>query len=839
MRYLLTLIFCASQVWATAQSPADWWYFGHNAGVEFQSGNPVGVTDGQLFTTEGCASISDPLGDLLFYTDGSTVWDKLHNIMPNGLGLLGNSSATQSAIIVPAPGNPDEYYIITSGINSSIGVRSTLVDMTLNGGLGDVVTTSLNVLLTTNSRENIAAVSHSNGLDYWVIMHQDQTDSVKAFHVSSSGINLTPVVSLTGQFMYMLVGSIKASPNGDYVACGSQTPDSKIKIMRFDNATGQITDSFLWESFVVSDPYGIEFSPDSKVLYVSDGWGQSRELVQYNVSVWDSAAIVSSEYLVEDSISNGQIQLGPDQRIYLTSQGFFNGPVDVDSFLHRINNPNVLGVGCDFEQNAVYLEGREATKGLPPFIASFFNASFETSGFCFGDSTYFVMDTVGVDSFGWEFGDPNSGSQNTSTDTFPAHLFTDTGAFTITLIAKFDTTYDTVSSTIFIYPRQFLELGPDTTACFGSPIILDVGLPYSSYLWQDSSTADTFLVESDSLIWCTLFGVCDTVSDTINIAFDTIPIIDLGPDTTICELVGYVIDVDLQVDAVHYWYYDHWNDNDSVDTLNVLQTGLYVFFAENACGSFVDSVDITITPLPDSALLPPDTLNCFDSEIVLVRPINDSITYVWSDSSDSKTYIVDTTEQVWLAAFNDCGFIVDTINIIFNGEIQTELGEDTTICDEDSILLTTNDSLATFIWNSGDSVDSVWTVPGETFNYIVTITLRDCELREQREVVADELACPPLDCTIRFDNIFTPNGDGINDRFRINSDCNIFSYSLAIYNRWGQLIHYTINPAFGWDGFVNGEEASNGTYFYKLEYKDDVVINVDRYSYQGSFTLKR
>ncbi|MBT6979472.1 MAG: gliding motility-associated C-terminal domain-containing protein, partial [Flavobacteriales bacterium] len=169
----------------------------------------------------------------------------------------------------------------------------------------------------------------------------------------------------------------------------------------------------------------------------------------------------------------------------------------------------------------------------------------------------------------------------------------------------------------------------------------------------------------------------------------------------------------------------------------------------------------------------------------------------------------------------------------------TELGEDTTICDEDSILLTTNDSLATFIWNSGDSVDSVWTVPGETFNYIVTITLRDCELREQREVVADELACPPLDCTIRFDNIFTPNGDGINDRFRINSDCNIFSYSLAIYNRWGQLIHYTINPAFGWDGFVNGEEASNGTYFYKLEYKDDVVINVDRYSYQGSFPLKR
>ena len=80
------------------------WYFGTYAGLDFTSGTPVPIFDGQLSTSEGCASVSNNNGDLLFYTDGRFVYDKNHNQMPNGSGLLGDPSSTQSAVVCPKPG---------------------------------------------------------------------------------------------------------------------------------------------------------------------------------------------------------------------------------------------------------------------------------------------------------------------------------------------------------------------------------------------------------------------------------------------------------------------------------------------------------------------------------------------------------------------------------------------------------------------------------------------------------------------------------------------------------------------------------------------------------------
>ena len=106
---IFILIFLPAVVFS--QNEANIWYFGENAGIDFNSGSPVALTDGQLFTDEGCATISDTSGNLLFYTDGSTVYDKNHAIMPNGTGLLGNNSSTQSAIIVKKPGSNTIYFL--------------------------------------------------------------------------------------------------------------------------------------------------------------------------------------------------------------------------------------------------------------------------------------------------------------------------------------------------------------------------------------------------------------------------------------------------------------------------------------------------------------------------------------------------------------------------------------------------------------------------------------------------------------------------------------------------------------------------------------------------------
>src|SRR2546421_10634416 len=99
---LLSVFFLLAQK-SFAQKEANIWYFGNYGGVDFNSGSPVVLTNSAMSAFEGCTSIANHNGQLLFYTDGMSVWNKNHAIMFNGTGLDGNSSSTQSGVIVPQP----------------------------------------------------------------------------------------------------------------------------------------------------------------------------------------------------------------------------------------------------------------------------------------------------------------------------------------------------------------------------------------------------------------------------------------------------------------------------------------------------------------------------------------------------------------------------------------------------------------------------------------------------------------------------------------------------------------------------------------------------------------
>ena len=184
-----------------AQLEANNWYFGNYAGVSFSSGEPIALLDGALSTREGCATISDTNGNLLFYTDGQTVWNKNHLLMQNGGGLLGHPSSTQSAIIVPKPGSNTIYYIFTvpQALNYD-GLRYSVVDMTLAGGLG-AVTNQKNILLIQPVVEKVTAVRHANNIDIWVITHGRDNNTFYSFLITSAGVNMIPVITTIVQFM--------------------------------------------------------------------------------------------------------------------------------------------------------------------------------------------------------------------------------------------------------------------------------------------------------------------------------------------------------------------------------------------------------------------------------------------------------------------------------------------------------------------------------------------------------------------------------------------------------------------------------------------------------------
>ncbi|MEO7523998.1 MAG: hypothetical protein ABIT58_07875, partial [Ferruginibacter sp.] len=81
------------------------WYFGFHAAVSFNTNPPSGLGNSAMLQEEGCATMCDINGNLLFYTNGINVWNRNHQIMSNGSGLYGHQSSTQAALIVPLPGS--------------------------------------------------------------------------------------------------------------------------------------------------------------------------------------------------------------------------------------------------------------------------------------------------------------------------------------------------------------------------------------------------------------------------------------------------------------------------------------------------------------------------------------------------------------------------------------------------------------------------------------------------------------------------------------------------------------------------------------------------------------
>lgn len=345
-----------------AQGEGNIWYFGQSAGLDFNSGAPVPLLNGHTYLWEGTAVISDPSGNLLFYTDGLRVWNRLHQIMPNGSGLMGGDSSTQSALIVRQPGSTSLYYVFTNMESGGIvGLRYSVVDMALAGGNGDV-TALKNVPLIATVSEKVTAVRHANGEDYWVLVRKYHSTLYHAFLLTNGGILPGMVTSDVGVMIHGggCVGYMKPDPMGTRIA-SANAYSYGLEVFDFDNNTGMLSNPLFFNGFSYSGVYGVEFSADGNVLYVSEHGGGMGKIYQYNLLAGDQAAIAASRYTVGSISSNsGALQIGPDGRIYHA--------VYMQDHLGVVNNPSQLGAACNYVANGLNLGGRLCYFGLPNIL---------------------------------------------------------------------------------------------------------------------------------------------------------------------------------------------------------------------------------------------------------------------------------------------------------------------------------------------------------------------------------------------------------------------------------------------------------------------------------------
>ena len=209
----------------------------------------------------------DAAGNLLFYSDGDTIYNSLGNIM--NTTNYGCNSSTQAALIIPFPGSSSKYYLFNS-VQEAFphGISYSIIDMTLNGGLGGVI--GANTQLVHPACEKLTAVKNSNGTGYWVICHAYPSNEYYVYPVTASGVG-TPIITPIGLPIISTTntqGFLKSSPDGQKLIAvrlnGANDPN---ELFDFDPATGIISNCIQIPN--TGSPYGTSFSPDNSKLYIS------------------------------------------------------------------------------------------------------------------------------------------------------------------------------------------------------------------------------------------------------------------------------------------------------------------------------------------------------------------------------------------------------------------------------------------------------------------------------------------------------------------------------------------------------------------------------------------
>jgi len=490
---------------ALAQYEANNWYFGNGAGISFSSGKAIALKNGNLYTNEGCASISDNNGNLLFYTDGITVWDREHSPMLNGSGLNGGASSTQSALIVPEPGNLSVYYIFTVGEDAGYnGLSYTKVDMgiedenssdqfnnnkhflapdlKINKGKGKV--TLKNERLLSQATEKLTAIKQSNGTDYWVISHKWNSNAYYVYPLTSHGIG-KPVITRIGLFHGKTTGNknsesigyLKSSSDGKRLASAiCYRMNNGIELFDFDNETGVLANAIKIPAEGYA--YGLSFSPDNSKLYVSFLKGVNG-IVQYNITDLESK---TEEELANSGIgitannedySFGALQSGPDGKIYVARVG---------SFLDVIENPNAEGAGCKYILNAIDLGNRYSTYGLPNIVTSSYEISIGNDTAVCNGPLELRAPTYADASYMWSTGETTQSINVTESGTYRVQIFN-------SLTQRLEIGTIGVS----IVPPITVDLGPDISNC-DKTYVLSAGIKGAKYLWSTGETTSEITV---------------------------------------------------------------------------------------------------------------------------------------------------------------------------------------------------------------------------------------------------------------------------------------------------------------------------------------------------------
>jgi hypothetical protein len=689
---------------------ANIWHFGYGAGLDFNSEIPITLTGGQTkHTWEGFSTLCDTSGNLLFYSDGETIWNNNHEIVENGTGIISHQSSTQASLFIQHPNNDSLIYFFTSRPNnfSNPGIRFSVINIKLNNNKGSVIVK--NKLILTPTTEKLTSINHSNGNDIWILAHGYTTNSYFSFLLTKEGLIECPIESITGNILEDIPplwflntqGNLIANYQGNQVAAAI-LHTGKVEVFDFNNQSGffSIIDTIFFSSKV----YCLAYNNIGNRLFI--------QTINQNSDTSFIYYYESKKLNLIAKYPHGQIQymVNFNEILYL-------GNMD-SSFISSIENIN--DSFPTFIQKAVDLTPSISSVGLNNFNPSYHytpsvNYIYDIN--CINNSIeFFGQDTFSATNHNWLIS--KLGKSITDSIKNPLITFDDTGVYSVRYIASNGSRSDTISKSIIVHPKVPKNfLGNDTGWCnnIGNPITINAPSGMHCYEWSTGAKSSSISATDTGAYWVkiTTPNFC-VVYDTIIITIDSLPTVSsnfLGSEINWCENVDSMVLIKAPQGFDNY----QWNTGDTTEQIWISEEGQYYVsvFNNNFCNQkFTDTLLLIFDTIPDNAInfLGENISWCenIDTLVLLTAP-DGVVSYLWNSGETTKQLSVNSAGiySATVTALNGC-IISDTVNVSIDTIPHNAiafLGSDKSWCEnlDTSILLTAPDGFVSYLWNSGET----------------------------------------------------------------------------------------------------------------------------------------
>lgn len=773
---------------------------GTNYGLDFSGSVPAtfSLAGTPLATVRASQAICDDAGNVLFYTGGVSckVFDKNGVMMPNGNSLnypIPGSTYSIAPLIAPHPGNPDRYYIFYQKNGS---LYYSLVDMSLNGGMGDLVAknVTINGFSGTDAISTVSKITLVKGCSsIWLVARSKNAGQFRSYELRDTGLVTEPVVSVLGNFPVswyngdVISGKLKATPDGRRLAAtvskfygvtGTAFPSPKggIELYSFEQCSGLLKDPMVIDSSQHYD--GLAFSPDNSKLYASSG----TDVFQFDISLPSAADILASKtFMLSNTLMPvwvigcgfcdtttrdiGDLKLAPDGKVYMGNNrpDYCVGclPESTRNTYHSIENPNVAGMGAAPVTDAILFPvgGFQTGLDLPP-------------------------DMVSLPS-----------------------------------------------------PPDTIYRSRDITVCFRDTFLLKADTAARCVRWDDGSTGTARIVTSAGSYYVGYStDGCGYHIDTFKVEMVPLPVITYTGFSCPGAAEGMAVIASRPGESFAYNF--NWKDvsGNSVwvttdalsDTVKGLNAGINFVQVTTANGCDT-TLTFSVTELPQPlASFDADTAVCSGAEIRFSNS-SDASVVAW-DFGNGVGYDDDIVYHTFgpageylvsLTVVNPEGCAHRATSVVNVQELDLALAADALIADKGDAVTLVASAPVPFTVTAWEPAylfaDQSAVSQSIRIQESVTVTVfaqsNGLGCRDSTEVT---LRLEPF---MQVPTAFSPNGDGLNDMFfPVMTGEGYALESFLIFNRWGQLVYeaYLNSGLSGWDGSLNGKPVDMGVYFYHI-----------------------